>query len=608
LLLFCGARGKAVERFHKSWDFGKEGLAGWVVEEGDWRVEEGALVHYDKFFKGGMCVLERPRLSEGVVEVELKLVKTYWNKRTVWGGVVVRGQELVRRGPFSSGYLVIVRAEGQVEVIRAPDGLSLGRGKSKRKPTEAAVHLKVETKGNKLKVWVDGKLEIEAEDATYEAGEVALENFGCGASFAKVKVEGKAAPEVEPKAVEAMQPKPERKAPVKPLPRIRAERRPGEGGIFVEAESRQRFVPLGFNHTVLAKGWHSTFNVGVYDPEALERTLAQMEAAGANCVRVWAWGKQGPDGFTGGRKSRGLNGAYMENFVDFLRRATRHKIYVIAIMDEEPRNAYYDWIAAKAERKETGVPITGHTSQFLTEGAIAAKAQCIKDFIGYVKEADAGLLRTVLGWELANEICVNYSEGPFSYKEGQVRPADGKVYDMGDFAARQRCYDESISYWAKRLSEAVKAVDPEALVTAGCWTADQSGRAAINGVEDDGKDTRVPPRPSVLGAKASGLDCVDIHVYPWGGKAEVDAQAHEAEQVKAEGAPVLVGEIGGGAKAEWPEAKAQLERLAEGSARLGYTGALFWVWDLRSAQARVSAVEDDYARQILGVFKRYFGR
>jgi hypothetical protein len=380
---------------------------------------------------------------------------------------------------------------------------------------------------------------------------------------------------------------------ITPLPRIAVRDR-----AFHESATGRVFVPKGFNHTVLEKGssgWHATFNTDIYDPKAMENLLSRMEAIGANTLRVWIWGTQGPHGFTGGRKGVGLNKAYMENVVDFLARATRHGIYVIPILDETPHNVTYNQVSDQTPKMPQGDLVTGRNRQHFCPGPIAAKAAAIQDFLRYIKAADPGLLQTVLGWAFSNEVFVNTTLGPFQREEGVMVLADGIAYDMALPAERQACYDAAIRDWANALTKAVKSIDPQALTTAGQWTADAHARAPKSGLPHDGKDTRIPPRPSVFAAADCLLDFLDIHIYPWDGTSTVRPQAHEADQVAKSNKPVIVGEIGVFKRNTMPEARVMLDEMLTQAYALGYAGHLLWSWDLSMVPHQTwSAIEEGF--------------
>lgn len=389
-----------------------------------------------------------------------------------------------------------------------------------------------------------------------------------------------------------------------PLPRIGVSVEPGQPGRFVVRETGAQFVPRGFNHTVLDGDppWHATFNTATYDPDAMEETLAEMAALGANTVRVWIWGTQDAGGFTGERDGEGINPAYVDNVVDFLRRAARHRIHVFAVLDGIPRNATYQAIA-DAHRAEEPVHAAGYNAHVLDSGWIEAKAQAIRDFVGAIQARDASVLSTVMAWSFSNEQFLTTRHPPFDLMEGLITTPAGNTYDLSDPAQRRACADESVLHWANRLTAALKGADPGALATVGMWTADAHGRAPDNGLPLDGRDPRIPPRPSVLGGAESALDFISIHIYPWDRTSAVSAEHHEHAAVMAVGKPLLVGEYG-----VFPhqhsvdEARTILREMLEQAYAMGYAGDLFWIWDLRHIEYQTySAVEHDFGRYVMNL-------
>jgi len=390
------------------------------------------------------------------------------------------------------------------------------------------------------------------------------------------------------------------------LGRISVEKAPGEPGRFFFRDTGATFHPKGFNHTVLehgGSGWHATFNAGVYDPESLENTLAAMRTAGANTVRVWAWGVQKAGGFTDAPAD--LNPAYLDNFLDFLRRAARHDLRVIAILDETPQGPHYRATADAASRASGMPPLSGHNGQYLDAGLIAAKRACAADFVRHIRECAPELLPAVLAWSLANEVCVTFTAEPFSNTQGTVTTCTGKSYDMADRGQRQACYDESILTWANEIASGIKTIDPDALVTAGMWTADAHGRAPNNGLWPDDRDPRIPPRPSVLAGPGCRLDFIDVHVYPWDGTARIRRDAHERDAVMAGHIPAIVGEYGVFKDRQIGETRTMLREMVRQAYALGYIGDLHWVWDLTRVSGQTwSAVEEGLAPFLMQLPRR----
>lgn len=400
--------------------------------------------------------------------------------------------------------------------------------------------------------------------------------------------------------VEPIEDSPDRQQTTSPLPLIGTQMDETGARFLARRDTGERFVPRGFNHTVLehgSTGWHATFNTGKYNPEASEALLAEMARLGANTIRVWAWGTQNESGFTGGLKGEGLNPAYMDNCLDFLRRATAHRIYVVPILDETPHNAHYNRINDAAGDGVDDPAITGYNRQYLCAGPLAAKAAAARDFAAYIRDTDPALLPTVLGWALANEVCVRFDQGPFRNDTGEVRTATGRTYDMSDRTQRQACYDETILHWANTLAQAIKEIDPEALVTTGMWTSDAHGRPPVNYLIPDGRDPRIPPRPGILGGPNSKLDFIGVHIYPWDGTSKVRAETHERDLVVL---PAIVGEFGVFKNKPIDTARIMLREMLEQAHTIGYTGYLHWVWDLSMVEGQTwSAVEEDLASYLM---------
>ncbi|HPO13528.1 MAG TPA: hypothetical protein PLI09_08800 [Candidatus Hydrogenedentes bacterium] len=569
-----------------SWDFYNDERQGWVEQSGCWSGEEDALTCKGPEKRGGLA--GRPGLifDDVLVEADLCIADVLSDAETNWAGLLVRATNPVANGAWHDGYQFFIRANGQVELQRA-DGTLLGSVATRFHPRETTVRLKLAVKGKQFTAYVNEERLFEAEDGACAQGEIALMCFGNVTAFDNVKVSGN---QIKNR-VEPLQPIPVRRTPVEPLPRLAVD----NNGFFIKATD-ERFIPRGFNHTVLDKHWHATFNTNVYRHDAMENVLNEMHQLGANVIRVWIWGRQDETGFTGGKPSRGLSGAYMENVVDFLRLATQCQIYAIPILDETPHNACYDALMVEPAH-EVNPDVGGYNRQYLAQGPIAAKRTAITDFITYIKASDPGLLNTVLSWSLANEVFVNYTDAPFSLEEGEALTANGKRYDITDKDQRQACYDEGIVHWANQLVSAIKKIDPEALVTAGMWTTDVCGRPPVNGLINDGKDPRVPSRPSALGGPNSLLDFIDVHIYPWDGTSKVRPGMHERDLVKK---PAIVGEYGVFKDKTPDHARTMLREMLEQAYAIGYHGDLFWIWNLVGVPGQTwSAVEEDLGGYVM---------
>lgn len=602
LCLFCTA--PDTDAAEARWAFDDGAQTDWIPGSGEWRVADGALHHPDPFFQGGLAGLPGRIYGDVRVEADVRITKVYHQPDTVWAGILVRASEPLSHGAWHDGYLAILRVNGEVALSR-PRETELARADTAARPMEATARLAVEVQGDRLRVLVDGVEALSVEDETFVGGEIAILNYGCDAAFDNVAVLGEASAPQPPAEIAPVHPAPASREPITPPSRIAVRKGPDGVGAFYRVDTGEPFIPRGFDHTVLEErtsGWHATFNTNVYDPEEMESVLAEMAGLGANVVRVWIWGVQNEHGFTGGRESKGLNGAYMENVADFLARAARHGIYVIPILDETPHNAYYDNLSARTAADPSDVRITGYNRQYLSPGPIAAKARGAADFVRWLRETDPGLLATVFAWALANEVNVHHTAGPFALESGKVVIANGKAYDMGDPDQRQACYDDGIVHWAAIISAAIRGEDSDALVTAGMWTSDAHGRPPVNGLMPDDRDPRRPPRPSALAKPESGLDLLDIHIYPWDRTSKVRPEAHEADAVRAEGMPVIVGEYGVFKDKSAEEGRVMLREMLEQAYAMGYQGDLFWAWDLVGVSGQTwGAVEEGMGAYVMSL-------
>ena len=145
-------------------------------------------------------------------------------------------------------------------------------------------------------------------------------------------------------------------AQLQPLERVGI--RPGEDGAqFVLKESETPFYVKGFNYIRLRAaqgktgGDHATFDADTkstkahYDPDRAEAMFNALSKAGYNTVRVFIIGRSKTNpGIAGDYDTtKALHEPYMENILDFLRRATRHRIRVFPTFGDGgvPLNAYY---------------------------------------------------------------------------------------------------------------------------------------------------------------------------------------------------------------------------------------------------------------------------
>jgi hypothetical protein len=380
--------------------------------------------------------------------------------------------------------------------------------------------------------------------------------------------------------------------PVKPLERIGI--RTDEGGAqFILKKSKTPFFVKGFNYIRLRRD-HATFDAATkttkayYDPKRAEAMFSALSKADYNTVRVFIIGRSKINPGIGGdyETTKALHEPYMENVLDFLRRATTHGIRVFPTFGDGglPLNAYYrERVRGKGHNKNVLV---------LTKDGIDARVEHITSFLSYIKDREPALLATLLGLQCQNEAYLRANLWPFTMKEGKFAAANGKTYDMSSTEERQALMDEGYHHYHQRVAAAVKAVDPKMLVAEGLFVPRAVGKDPTKhaGVwPGKTRDERYPPTLIALGR--GELDFLDVHFYRGRGKASVEQafrrnlgstgfftpKMAEIRQSK----PVIIGEFGAFDFVErtFEEAVDNMVRVRDLALKERVNGMLFWTYD-----------------------------
>lgn len=361
-----------------------------------------------------------------------------------------------------------------------------------------------------------------------------------------------------------------------PLPRIGV-----KDGQFVELPSGKLFKPRGFNYIRgrdIGYVWHDTFNPKRYDPVTVEAALADIGSHGFNTVRVFIDPKA-EAGTVLNRQAAELSPVYMDNVCNFLQRARAHGIHVIVAMCDRPETDYYDQIAGPPPAN-----IRGANLDVVNPGHIKAKAQYIADFAAGIAKRDRTLLTTLFSYELDNETNMVVNQPPFSVREGQFT-LNGKSYDLSVEAEHQRLADDAVRLAADTTVDAVRKVDPEAMVSINVFTFKAVRRTGPGRTHTDtGRDVRFPARPMAL--VESKLAYLDIHLY----SIAADWLADDLKSVEWDkllpacrqaGKPLLMGEFGA-FRGTANSAVQAAERTTDHARRvlgLGFAGFLLWTYD-----------------------------
>jgi len=393
-----------------------------------------------------------------------------------------------------------------------------------------------------------------------------------------------------------------------------------DGAQFIGKESGEPFFVKGFNYVRL-RGDHATFDADTsstkahYDPDRSEAMFRALSKAGYNTVRVFIIGRSKVNpGIAGDYDStKVLYEPYMENFLDFLRRATRHGIRVFPTFGDGgvPLNAYYrEGVRGKGHNKNVFV---------LTRKGIAVRRKHITSFLLYIKRKEPALLPTLLGLQCQNEAYLRANQWPFTQKEGKFTAANGKVYDLSSTEERQALMDEGYHYYHKRIAAAIKAIDAEMLVAEGVFVPRAVGKDPIKhaGVwPGKTRDERYPPTLTTIGTGA--LDFLDVHFYHVTPNPKDVAKQFrrnlgstgfftpEMAEIRKK-TPVIMGEFGAFDDHEKTFAAAvdNLIQVRDLANKENVNGMLFWTYDCQE-QARLYHATDDWELfvQKMGSFEK----
>jgi hypothetical protein len=257
-------------------------------------------------------------------------------------------------------------------------------------------------------------------------------------------------------------------------------------------------------------------------------------------------------------------------------------------IDHIGQNIYYYRMAGGWDSGE--VPIEGRNIEYLDGNYVRAKAEYLKHFVtGLQERVGRELMSTVLAYGTDNEANLVGDQGPFDRTSGRVRTLDGLTYDMAVPAERQQAQDANFVAYANLMVDAIRAVDPKALVTMGAFTYGAVGKPGPLGLPANPEgDQRFPVRPLTL-MKYSRLSFLDLHLYPidqpgLNAPYSLERDLATVEWNQGIRGPVLVGEFGA-YKAQYRDdiiaAAYAMRDLQVDTCRKGIDGWLFWTFDTR---------------------------
>lgn len=372
----------------------------------------------------------------------------------------------------------------------------------------------------------------------------------------------------------------------------------------------EKFVVNGVNYVKLRYGDHSNFEgasdlmPGEYDQYSVETMFKLLKKNGMNTVRVFlSMGRAAGNPGLGGdyKKTMGIYIPYMENFIDFLKKAQKYGIYVLPTFgdNELPNNEYFQSLSNNAAPQDT----------FFTKEGLEAKIKLMTLVYEYVLNRDPSLINTMLALQTQNEFYFDAGQAPFNQTTGTYTfYANGQTYDMSSASERRELANAAVQHYFSEISKAIKALDPGMLISVGTFSMRVVGKTyeddlGIFPITDGSKDSRYPLSATEM--MACDIDFFDLHCYNAPG-ADGDGarnQDLDVENMKlntAEGkaalkkTPIIMGEYGGFLQdqQDWESAKKWILDMRDAAMDNGYSGHMLWEFDSFCQNLCYSAMYD----------------
>jgi hypothetical protein len=300
----------------------------------------------------------------------------------------------------------------------------------------------------------------------------------------------------------------------------------------------------------------------------LDSGLAQlpiMHEDGFNVVRLWfnaCWGgAQGcldlPQG--------GLNRGFLENMKRFMEVAKQNDIYIILTMDALPDSRQYQSLLDPYRNQYRDFNL-----EYMTLGGVEAQRNYQSDLIRGLMEVGAPM-DVILAYQIKEEAYFEENQPPFNTSTGTITPANGKTYDLADPVQRRAAMEESWLYYIEKVSQAIKEVDPTALVGMGFFVQQEPNPVLVG-------DPRMVYLDKVL--NQSALDFVAFSAYP-GFDLNIRQTAENFNIIGYGKKPLMFGEFGA-FKESYPDAETAamaLQAWQVASCKFGIDGWQLWTWD-----------------------------
>jgi hypothetical protein len=367
------------------------------------------------------------------------------------------------------------------------------------------------------------------------------------------------------------------------------------------------------------QGDHSAFDAATpstqadYNPNHAETLFRPLKSRGFNFVRVFLIGRSSVNSGIFGPTTliEPFYGPYMDNFIDFLKRARKYGIYVYPTFGdgELPQNQYY---LSKISTINTmdGLSYLRLYFPFVKE-AVDAKAEYLTTIINYIKTYDATLINSLFAIELQNEYALHADVWPFTQMSGNFEAYWGETYDMADQQSRQKLADDATVLYHNKTVEAVKQVEPDLLVGEGFFSLSAVGKnpeTAAGLYPGNFNDERYPPifNVTVNVTGRSKIDFINIHHYPTQKGAPIQDQFSHAMNSMLNDTtelndilkkkPMILGEFGAFYEAETGDitnTSTRMNELAELAMTKGFGGWCYSTFDTFEQERILNMMEEN---------------
>lgn len=358
-----------------------------------------------------------------------------------------------------------------------------------------------------------------------------------------------------------------------------------DGNRFLDQRTGETFVPRGVNLLHKFTGGHVDGLFGVYEPERIDDELDAIAGWGFNTVRIFMDMCRGcvADGV-------GVKAQFIDNLADFITRAAERDLVLLITSNDLPDSPTFNDGLPCCE------PFGGYrNSLYLTTEGVETAQRYFGEIVGGLVERGAPL-EAVLGWQLANEQFYLTDVAPFTMSSGEVTPANGRTYRMGDPESVRAMAEESLIFYVDEVAETIRGIDPYAAVTIGFFEPNEP-------VLSRPGDNRLVYVTRVM--NESSLDFFDLHAYP-GGAMRLEDFAANYDLASYERTPVVLGEFGAFSfSSESPEVGAGVvARWQAQSCEYGFDGWLYWLWGTSDDEVWTGTQGDDAINRALSPNER----